>query len=102
MIMSSRTRSQKVNKWRERQHRTRFQVVIKRGKSNILLFNANLRSSKALKGSGVCLFCLNASDIGFSNKVHELNEIRLRKQTLACKGVLDKDFPVYVIVRMVS
>ena len=56
----------------KRQRRTGFQVVIKRGKSNILLLNANLRSSKALKERGVCFFCLNASDIGLSNKVHKI------------------------------
>ena len=73
LSMSSRTRSQKVNKnGREKQLRTGFQVIIKRGKSNIMLLNANLRSSKALKGRGVCLFCLNASDIGFSNKVYKI------------------------------
>ena len=49
-----------------------FHVVVKRGKSNILPLNANLRSSKALKARGVCLFCLNASDVGFSNKVHKI------------------------------
>ena len=49
-----------------------FSSCYKRGKSNILLLNADLRSSKALKGRGVCLFCLNASDIGFSNKVHKI------------------------------
>ena len=49
-----------------------FQVVVKRGKSNIMLLNANLRSGKALKGRGVCLFYLNASDIGFSNDVHKI------------------------------
>ena len=81
-------------------------MLLKRGKSNILPLNANLRSSKALKGKGVCLFCLSASDIGFSKKVHkitlELNQIRLRKQTLTFIGVLDKDCPVYVIVRFVN
>ena len=56
----------------EKTARTGFQVVIKRGKSNILLLNANLRSNKALKGRGVGSFYLNASDIGFSNKVHKI------------------------------
>ena len=96
LSMSSRTKS------RQR----RVGCVIDRGKSNIFLLNANLRSSKTLKGRGVCLFCLNASDIGFSNKVYkitfQLNQIRLRKQTFTCKGVLDKDCPVYVIVRFVN
>ena len=82
-----------------------FQVVIKRGKSNILLLNANLRSSKPLK-ERFCLFYLNASDIGFSNRVNnielKLNQIRLRKQTFTCKGIPDKDCPVYVIVRFVN
>ena len=57
---------------KKKQLRTGFQVAIKRGESNILLLNANLRSSKALKGRRVCLFCLNVSDIGFSNKVHKI------------------------------
>ena len=69
LSMSSRTRSQRVNKNGGKDSAER---VIERGKSNILLLNANLRSSKALKGRGVCLFCLNASDIGFSNKVHKI------------------------------
>ena len=89
-----------------KQRRTGFQVLLKHGKSNILPLNANLRSSKALRGKGVCLFCLSASDIGFSKKVHkitlELNQIRLRKQTLTFIGVPDKDCPVYVIVRFVN
>ena len=32
----------------------------------------------------------------------KLNQIRLRKQTFTCKGVLDMDCPVYVIVRFVN
>ena len=97
LSMSSRTRSQKVNKNGGKESAERlFQVVIKRGKSNILLLNANLRSSKALKGRGVCLFCLNANDIGFNNKVHKIT-LKLNQPVCGNKHLHAKEFSIKAV-----
>ena len=102
LSMSCRTRSQKIN---INGGKDSLQRVVKLLLSMVnQIFCSWTPIGKALKGGKVC--CLNASDIGFTNKVRKitlyLNQIRLRKQTFACKGVLDKDCPVYVIVRFVN